>query len=1017
MKKILYIASIILLGAVSCTREAEMFVPSPQKEGMVAVTMSVRLPVEISADTRATEKNKRDEQPLIESIRVAVFGTSGYPQAYELAQPVTRIEEGGIVRYEPTDKYATTNGDIYYFKVLLPVYEGEAHVHIIANGPATIPFADQKEETIMPYLTTSDDVGGYWASVILEDGILADLSDDGIMVTDEDGNYVPSSETASLFKDLVLVRNFAEISLLVEENAGISDVSWTLVNVPVSGSFAPMKGNEYIYDFSDYIYDTKTGKMVLCDLEKNPDGSLKKDDNGQPIPIRDSDGNIANLYETYDGYMVSTALNSTVPDESQIKTSVDSPLYVYERKDPNKTNPTYIMMKCHYGSDSGDNWSYYRVDLMDEALGGYFPLYRNYKYQFRIGRVGSRGSSTPAEAALRNSAGNMSLSAETQTLTDVSDGTSRLYVEFVEKTFITGGQKSFWVYYVPDLTDTYTDTDGTVKARINNQSISVSVEQLGTALANATITKDESRSTDDGMYFYNFTLNDQSAVDLTSVIRIKASNGKEGDDKSTLYRDLTLKVMKKMDMNLSLKDQKVDAGIGETTVLHIALDDTLQMSMFPLEFYIEDTNRTLNPTGKDGTGKSIAVPVKIGTSLFDPTNKNSYAFIRTVNWDEYKPMRDAWIRAKETEQEVSGIIDFTTEFKTIEANSQTEVYVDNEYFNMDSVVLFNDDIYVSPSTSTVGYNVQSIDIEILAATETTSWTAEGDSDAVSLSKTGGSGKAIITMSFPENQSFGSDNRYTATISCNGKDYPVEVIQKARTFNVTASATTVTSDVTEVDVNIVADEGLEWVATVDNGAVLDVTRASGEPTISSSGSHTLKVSFDPNTSGESITYTVNVVPDGNESLAESVEIQQLPAPKSFILETDEFENVTTTPGSPDFNSSDGGVTVKFTNAARQGTNDGYSIKLGYRSGRTNYDGTITVTPHNRVIKEIKVTYYNAANAAYDSESSSSPAGYSISSGVGVWSGETSSAVTINNKHSHQGNNYYFPTISSIEVVYY
>ena len=263
---------------------------------------------------------------------------------------------------------------------------------------------------------------------------------------------------------------------------------------------------------------------------------------------------------------------------------------------------------------------------MDENVGGYFPLYRNYMYQIKIDLVGNRGASTFTEAANRNSGGNVSMSAETNTLTDVSDGLSRMYVEFVEKTFTTGGQKSFWVYYVPDVSTGVVD----------NSSIEVSVKEMGTALANADIVKDRTRSEDDGMYFYTFTLNNQDDdVDLASVLQVKASNGKSGAEKSTLYRDITVKVMKKMEMTLALEPNTLPEGMNKNTVLHIELSDTLQQSMFPLEFYIEDVNRTLNPTGKDGAGKSIDVPVKVGTSIIDSNDEHSYYFIRTVNWSEY----------------------------------------------------------------------------------------------------------------------------------------------------------------------------------------------------------------------------------------------------------------------------------------------------------------------------------------------------------------------------------------------
>ena len=767
MKKLLYIVSILLLGAVSCTREANDFVEKPtvEKKGMVAVTMGLRLPVELTAGTRA---DYRDHLPKIDAIRVAVFGTSSYPQAYELATPVNRTVDGEGNPVYTEGQYAYTNDDIYYFKVLLPVYEGEAIVHIVANGDTSIPFLDQTENSIMSKMTTTGNVGGYWARVILEDGILAQTNTDGIMQTDDDGNYIPSAETARLFKDLVLVRNFAEVQLTVDANAGISDVTWALVNDPVSGSLAPMVGTTFVDDFKDYVYDTKTAKMVLCDMVEDPD-------TGKMVPERDDDGNIANIHATYNGYMVSNSLNTLPAAESDLnwKTTSESQ-FTYERVDPNRTNPTFIMMKAKFGSDS--DYTYYRVDLMDENVGGYFPLYRNYVYKIKIDLVGNRGASTFTEAANRNSGGNVSMSAETKTLTDVSDGFSRMYVEYVEKTFTTGGQKSFWVYYIPDVST----------GEVDNRSIEVSVKEMGTALANATITLDPVRSVDTGegaMYFYNYTLKNQSAdEDLVSVIQVKATNGKTGTQKSTLYRDITVTVMKTMDMVLGLAPAKLPEGKDQTTVLHIALADTLQPSMFPLEFYIEDTNRTLNPTGKDGYGNSIAIPVKIGESIWDSTNQNSYYFIRTVNWDEYEPMRDAWVAAKEAGTSTDGIIDFTTQLKSIEEISSTTIYVDNEYFNMNSIDLVCSFFSVSTTTSTVGYQAGTASVTV-STDPSISWTATVDNGGGLTRAAGemtitGTGTETFTVNYDANTA-AEPKVYTVTVTSDDDHVATTTITQRR----------------------------------------------------------------------------------------------------------------------------------------------------------------------------------------------------------------------------------------------
>lgn len=781
MKRLLYIASILIFGAVACTKDAELLEninPDSENSGLVAVTMKLVVPVELTASTRATDSNKRAEDPKIESIRVAVFGTSGYPQAYALATPVSKTVQDGETVYVDSDDYAKTNyrgpADIYYFKVLLPVYDGEAHVHIIANGDSSIPFDSVADEhSIMGNMESTDDVGAYWAMVVLPNGILTQLDENGILRTDDEGNYYPSDETAALFEDLVLVRNFAEVSLKIGANANIYDVSWALFNTPVYGSIAPVSKTgyrpkpgstqpafyaEYVDDYKNYIFYKKNARMVLTD--------------GDPVYDAEATDSLTNIVKTYNGYLVSTALN-TLPanaeDDDIVWTDASTPIYTYERPDPQKTNPTYIMMRARFGSESSP-YTYYRVDLMEEEVGGYYPIYRNYKYQVDINTVGNTGASTPAEAANRNSGGNMSMSAETKTLTDVSDGKSRLYVEFVDKTYTTSGSKSFWVYYVPDVTNVDSEGHGIV----DNSSIKVTVKEMGDnpALANSTISSEEA----EGKMFFTVNVNGQDdSFDLVSVLQVKATNGLSGVNKSTLYRDITLRVMKKMNMGLSLDPDELASGMDKQTVLHIALSDTLQESMFPLEFYIEDTNRSLNPTGKNAAGDDIAVPVKVGPSIYNTADQNSYFFIRTVNWDEYKPMRDAWVAAHASGSSVNGIIDFTTVFKTVKEASATTVYVDNDYFNMDSVDLENVNFSISTQTTAVSYKATTAQVTVTADSDI-DWTAAVSEGATLSGETSGPGTKTFTINITENT--GNESR-TITVTANrnrSQSISIDIVQ-------------------------------------------------------------------------------------------------------------------------------------------------------------------------------------------------------------------------------------------------
>ena len=939
MKKTLYILAAALIGICACNRNE--FEPLQKEKapesGKVAVTMSLTVPVELSATTKANDKNFRDNLPKIEYIKVAVFGTSGYPQAYALAEPVNKGEDAqGNPVYTP-GAYASQNGVKYYFKVLLPVYEGEAHVHIIANGDETIRFDGEDENSIMSAMETTDDVGAYWASVILEDGILADLDENGIMRTDEDGNFIPSNETAALFEELVLVRNFAQVTL---ENAAdnLYDVSWTLVNIPKTGSVAPMQDGKYVYDYKNYTYNTTNGLMVYGD-------------------------------KTYNGYMTNTEIDTTIPAGTQITNPEATPLFVYERVNPNNTNPTAILMKARFGSSTAD-YTYYRLDLMAESLGGYFPLYRNYKYQIKINRVGNKGSSTPTEAMLHESGSNVSMSAEARTLTDISDGYSRLYVEYVEKTFTTGGQKSFWVYYIPDVTTGIRD----------NTKLEVTVKNEGTALVPGTFKKDETRSADDDMYFYTFELNGQSeTVDLESVFNIKASNGATDETQlSTLYRDITVKVIKKMDMILSLDPKKIDTGKNETTVLSISLKDELPQSMFPLEFYIEDTNRTLNPTGKDGDGNSIDVPVKLGTSLFDENNKNSYYYIRTVNYDEYQELYEA---------AAGGTYSFTTEFKTVKEASATTIYVDNDYFNMQNISLLNDNLMLVPSATVVGAHETSVDVKVEIADQDLSWTVEGG-EGVTLDKTGAEGDGTFTMTFAENSSLTTDNTYTATVTYDGSTYPVTITQKAREFSVITTSSELNYNALTATVTIDADDDITWTATIDGDATFNEP-ASGNSispkavngnTATFTGKKTLTVTLPSNRNASPKTYTITAVSSTTPEATATGKIVQKRAPAE--RDTFGYRDFNISSNAAEVNSSDGYVNVSIDNVT---SNNSY-----IRMSTNNRAGTITVTPTGGVkITTVVITYSGTSNALPTNAGQN----YTLSGTTGTWTVNSTAAKTL------------------------
>ena len=965
MKKTLYILLALLLSLVSCHQlefdPVELNEPNNVEEtGLVAVTMQLEIPeVELKALTRATTCS---EKPQIDYIYVAVFGTSGYPQAYTLAEPVD--SDGN-----PISSYATENGNKYYFKVLLPVYDGEAHIHIIANAEDSIPFVGQDEESIMSIMSTSNNVGAFWARVVLEDGILPEKDVNGIMKTDLEGNFNPDTATANAFKNLVLIRNFAEVNLITETN-DLKEVTWSLVNVPTKGSVAPMAAGTYVDDFKDYIYNATSGKMV-------------------------------NGTETYNGFVFpDDAMNFTVPAGGvALASTPNNPLFLYERNLNSITTsekPTCILMRAKFQNDS--DFSYYRLDLMDENVeGGYFPIYRNFLYEIRVHMVGNRGAKTPTEAMNRDSGGNVSFTPEARSLTDISDGISRLNVEYVEKNFTTGGKKTLRVQYIPDVST----------GNVNNDGVSIRIKNQGLALKEDTGITELSTSSTTGYKFYEFELNGQDENDdLVSVLEVKAENGST-TNKSVLYRDITLRVLKKMDMTLDLDPKQLSDDVTKT-VLKIALPDSLPSSVFPLIFYIEDVHHTLAPTQKDGNGRTITVPVQTALSLADNTSSSFY-YIRTVNESEYN--RDHTI---------------STEFEAVTSSSATTIFVANEYFTTKSINLLNDGIYVYPTSATVAFNVTSMDVQVEFGDQSSTWSVTVPANSgITVAPSSGTGNGSFKMTFPANTSTTSFATRTVTVTSGGTSRDVVITQDPLEFSIAPDIQTVDFNVTSAEVTVFAPEGVAWTASI-SGTDTNLSATSG------TGPQTLTVTLPKNNTQSQRTFTVTAtLTDSGVTATAQIAQRRGPNPSQTFNVNNFTYNGNNRSGSA--TSSDGFVTVGLSTIGNSGILGGFSTPTDYiQLGRQVNEGSwynptyrpnrggITVTPKDGIkITRITITYSNGTYAGYDFGNTSvqvTPGTYTRSGATGTWTGTSDSVITFTNGYQNNQGNYQFPRITRIVVEY-
>lgn len=637
MKKIYAIFSVLLVFAcVSCTREEPLSVGEFEKEGAtVPVVLSFQEPVVLQARTKADIGTEMGEQPAISSIHIAIFGTDRYLKDYVSAYPCDA--QGNPL----SGGFASRNATSAYFLARLPISSKQRVLHIIANGPSSLPF-NAYENDIMQSMTVSDGNGAYWQRIVL-DGIKI-VETDGNPEQTPDGEYIPTSETVAALSNISLIRNFASVT--VSENASNFEiVSYTLCNMPRSGAIAMYSANH-----GDWVPGYSDSSVTLSNHLYSYDG------------------------KTYPGFPAEPDINTDIPttvdalNAPGVSVGPGEPIYVYERA-VTTDNPPFILMAARYVEsgtpDSSTPIRYYRLDLTLES--GYFPIYRNYQYTVNISDVSVDGYENLSDAVGHNSGSNFSISLDTRTLPDVSNGVVRLYVEQPNFDWVYSSEtKSFWFKFL---------LNGATSGNLNG-NVTVT-EKEGDALASFTVTGSDDAK---GQRPVNYTLNQPNGTStLSSTLQVVGTYN-DGTDTYRLVRMVTIRVFNAKTIQPSLSPVTVADEEGQLTTLSIPLPWDLQASMFPMEILIEDSAKALNPASNEN------MPVKTTgvLNLDEPfeslsgNGESSYCFVRTLNWSEYQRLKN------NAELSGSDYIILTCDFETTKAFSSSTVYVYNKYFATDA---------------------------------------------------------------------------------------------------------------------------------------------------------------------------------------------------------------------------------------------------------------------------------------------------------------------------------------------
>lgn len=766
MKRYLYLLLCTAL-ATACARE----VWSPETEGLgenlpegltVPVIMHFDEPITLHAETRADANKEWGVNPKISSIHVAVFGWGGYLQDYITAEPCDAVGN-------PVNAYATENanpdaGPTNYFLVRLPVNtDGRRTCHIIANGPDNVDFAYDTE--LMKELTTTDGNSGYWQWIYLPNGILPKTDPDGEFIKDVKGNLLPSDDVMQAFSNISLIRNFASITVDVLPSCkNFKITGWTICQMPLEGSFAPFssewetnnmmdgRGYGWLGDYAtEWSYNSTTAKVER---------------NGGPI--------------TYDGFPTSPRIDTKIPqtpssfNAAGVAVPAGELKFIYERAVTSDSNP-FLLIEAKYLPEDDERIPaepenteyldqaptyYYRMDIAKD--GEYVPFYRNYAYQITIRGASVDGYATPALAARHNSGDNFSLSLDTATLSDVSDGITRLYTERSNFTFTYDSespQQSFEYDFI---------RLGSPDQHLNS-SANVTVTVTGNAIMPGLTWGVDPNNADKGRINYTLEEPDGDEV-LSSTIKIEGVIRENGNVLSRLVRTVTVVVFNKMHVNPRFDPQIVSAKAGEETTLIIPLYLDLPWTLFPLQLRIEDTKKTLNPSaGSD-------IPVQVGPLM--ENEKSTFYYVYTLNYSDYLELNADAKASGKTE------VLIPVPMTTILDENETTARVWNEYFALQNhavegatpewdaprASLLNDDEdIITPNTATVahnstGYNeftVKSSGNWILSVSREHGAAATG----TSISPSSGIRGTFtgVTVTFPENNTL-VERKYILTLT-------------------------------------------------------------------------------------------------------------------------------------------------------------------------------------------------------------------------------------------------------------
>lgn len=491
-------------------------------------------------------------------------------------------------------------------------------IHFIANSPVAVDsYSYGSERELINALETKGTADAYWQrkelSSILGDAVTADNK---VIATE-------GSELATELNKIPLVRNFAKVTFTNQTEGDASkgnftDVQIAVYNAPQRGKVAPYNTNAGMW--ADY---TTVPSYTTLTTAK------------------------------YYGYEAAN-LGGQNNDFANTGFADVQYLYEYNMDGKNITAGTKYPFVIIEGSYQGRAKSYYKVDLVD-ADGNYYNILRNFNYNIIINSVSGDGYSSADAAAAAAASNNISASIDTRNLLNISDGVSRLYVEYTTKYITSTDDVTLKYKFVPDITFPNTVDNDYVLTGTPTTDNPVDLTEF---VAGDVISSFEVAGSDvDGWRTItikpkNTTGTKQQAVTISA---------------STLSRTVTYYSVSAYQLGIDCPAE-VPASVGAAMTATLTIPEYLPEAIFPLEFVIVSDKLSISP---DATQENM--PVKTNLKADGTEGGQYFGFVKTLEYKDYV-VRDA-------DGNITGYnTSIPCHFKTSIAASASTVSAYNPYF-------------------------------------------------------------------------------------------------------------------------------------------------------------------------------------------------------------------------------------------------------------------------------------------------------------------------------------------------